>query len=175
MKRTDIVQLLLDRGVQAVGGPHALQQAIGMAIQFDRAGVLRRILKVEGTERMDLWARVLYDGSTPMLHFAASFGSAASVGVLLAAGADETQCDSRGMRASDYVGCRVPTGQLQNMTTKIAAIRRMLVGAQARRARSFAWPTSSADDGEEGAKIRTLDLHVRVFRRRAPRTKCFII
>lgn len=90
---TEVVQLLLDRGVEAVGGPYVIDGALGAAIQMGRPRLLERILAVEGEDRKGRWAAALLKGCVPMLHFAAAFGGAASVGVLLAAGADERQRD----------------------------------------------------------------------------------
>lgn len=137
-----IVQLLLDRGVEAIGGPCVIHWSIGGAIQTGRARLLEKLLAVEGEDRKEHWARACYNGCVPMLHFAAGFGSVAAVGVLLAAGANETQCDDRGLCASDLVGSRVPVGQAS--PSKNAGLRRMLARGPAYRARSWAWPSAAA-------------------------------
>lgn len=137
-----IVQLLLDRGVEAIGGPHVLHWAMGGAIQTGRARLLEKLLAIEGEDRKEHWAASSYSGSVPMLHFAAGFGGAAPLGVLLAAGASERQCDYKGVCASEYVGCRVPAEKTS--PSKNEALRRMLERGPAYRARSRAWPSPAA-------------------------------
>lgn len=137
-----IVQLLLDRGLEAIGGAYVLHCAMGGAIQTGRARLLERLLCIEGEDRKAHWAGILYDGSMPMLHFAAGFGGVAPLGVLLAAGASERQCDYTGACASEYVGRRVSVEQAS--PSKNAALRRMLERGPAYRARSRAWPSHAA-------------------------------
>lgn len=137
-----IVQLLLDKGVEAIGGPYVFHGAVGGAIQTGRARLLEKLLAVEGEERKEHWAGTFYKGSVPMLHFAAAFCSVASVGVLLAAGANEIQRDYRGTCASDHVGRRVPVEQAS--PSQNAGLRRMLERGPAYRACSWAWPSAAA-------------------------------
>ena len=137
-----IVQLLLDRGVEAIGGPYVFHWAIGGAIQTNRPRLLDKLLAVEGEGRKGYWAGALYNGAVPMLHFAAAFGSVGAVSVLLAAGASEGQRDALGTCAGECIGRRVPAERASPSSN--AGLRRMLERGPAYRALSRAWPSAAA-------------------------------
>ncbi|CAM9578697.1 unnamed protein product, partial [Hapterophycus canaliculatus] len=102
----NIVRLLLDSGLEAIGGRLAVAPAaMETAFRAGRTRILGMLLAVEGVERRELWAGLSVEGSS-MLHLAAAYGAVAAVGLLLASGADESAVDSKGRSVSEVVGSR---------------------------------------------------------------------
>lgn len=180
-----IVRLLLDSGMEAIGGTLAVAPpAMDTALRADRTRMLRMLLAVEGEERRELWARLRIEGS-PMLHLAASYGSVKAVGLLLAAGAEESTVDSEGRSVSEVVGSLASQTLREksddsNSTPEqeAAAIRRVLARGPAFRARSWAWEGVGRDSYDEAFAAAGVDgggppaLNVRIFR---PRSGSFFV
>lgn len=159
----DKVRLLLDEGMDAVGGIPAMSMALQLAIEGRRVAILQMLVAVGvGADvSEEHWARhTLDDAGVPALHYAAAFGSLSTVHVLLAAGADETAPSSDGKRASDVVGQGRPAAEE-------AAICRMLERGPAFHASSWLWlvGVDSALGGTPAVRNQGPSLGVRVFRR----------
>eukprot|EP00752_Nemacystus_decipiens_P006536 g5887.t1 len=143
-----MVKLLLEEGLEAVGGLRAVERVVCEAIQAGDARILHLLISVEGEGRRRRWARKIM-GGIPLLHAAAAFDSLAAVVLLLAAGADECLADGQGLRPCDIIGAQVVPSESRDEATE-AAIRRALQRGPAFRARSWAWPTLAAVSGGGG-------------------------
>ncbi|CAM9452146.1 unnamed protein product [Scytosiphon promiscuus] len=174
-----VVRLLLDSGMDAIGGTLAVTPpAMETALRASRTRILRMLLAVEGEERREPWARLFFQGSS-MLHLAAAFGIVEAVGLLLAAGADETAVDSEGRSVSEVIGeLASETYRQRNVgdggsaEQEAAATRRLLARGAAFRARSWAWEVLGREDDGDGAAASGVDgappsLNVRIFRPRS--------
>ncbi|CAN0414062.1 unnamed protein product, partial [Hapterophycus canaliculatus] len=136
----DVVRvLLMDEGMEAIGGSEAIPRAVGAAAaaRKGRAGIVRMLLSAEGREREQHWARCFFKGD-PVLHCAVSYGNISAAKMLLSAGADETAENDDGRRAKEVIGFNAPS--LQRDPAKKGAIVRMLERGPAYRTRSWAWP-----------------------------------
>ena len=159
--RQNVVRILLDQGLAAVGGLLVVTQAMRSAIHQEFIGILQLLLDVQGEENRGLWAnyRVFCFSESefavetqpdranlvragryccPTLQLAAGYCSLRAVHVLLSAGADETAVDSQGHRASDLVG-NVRGIVCECDPANVSGLHRMLRRAPAFRARSWAW------------------------------------
>lgn len=143
--RQEIVRILLDHGVDAVGGLGAVPNAIWTATREGHAKILHMLLAAAGEGTRRQWATQPYNEST-LLHCATSVGSLSATSVLLSAGADETARDQNRDCARDVVCARFQV----NLATR-AVIFRTLLRGPAYRARSWAWPTKAGtdDDGDD--------------------------
>lgn len=143
--RFGVVRILLDRGLEAIGGSSVLPNAINIAIMGPkRQQALRMLLDAEGEARRPHLARSSFN-RTPMIGWAAASCSLSSLNMLLSASALETAQDLFGRVPSDIVG-RDLEGHEKSPATE-AAVRRMLARGPAYRARSFAWPVADAGGG----------------------------
>lgn len=144
-----IARLLLEDGMNAVGGTRKLPKAIFSAIAFSRASVVQMLISAGGEEQLGHWAGLSYD-SRPMLNWASTVAHLPTMSVLLAAGAREDARDSRGRLAFDVIGS--DKSVVADMDpSKRAAARRMLQRGPAFRAKSWAWPGSGEASGVGGA------------------------
>lgn len=165
--QSDMVKLLLDEGLVAVGGELAIPEAMRYAVQHQQIAALLLLLDVKGEANREMWAsRPVWTGpmlldlaptpdrglqlfileagfGVPMIHCAAMFCSLRSVHVLLAAGADETATDKDGVCAKDCVGVKLP--QDMRDPRAMAAVRRMLARGPAFRACSWTWPAAATN------------------------------
>ncbi|CAN0499456.1 unnamed protein product [Ectocarpus sp. 12 AP-2014] len=143
--RQEIVRILVDHGVDAVGGLDAVPKAIWTATRKGHAKILHMLLAVAGEETRRQWATMPFNEST-LLHCATSVGSLSVTSVILSAGADETARDQYGDFAKDVICARFQV----NPATRAAIFRTLLQGP-AYRARSWAWPTMAGtdDDGDD--------------------------
>lgn len=170
--KKDMVRLLLDEGMEAVGGMQAMPRALKTAAASTRGSILQMVLNAHAGADVDaeFWTqRALDYGDVPVLHIAAAFGSLSVIHALLAAGADETVVASDGRRASDVI--RPPPGEANDESVRRvrdeaeeAAMGRMLERGPAFRARSWAWPTRTNSRDDETARQPAPSLGVRVFR-----------
>lgn len=169
-----MVKLLLDEGLEAVGGLRAVAGVACEAVQAGDARILHLLISVEGEAGRRRWARKAV-GGVPLLHAAAAFNALAVVVLLLAAGADESLADARGLRPRDMIGAQVPPGDNTPDETTEAAIGRALRRGPAFRARSWAWPTLEASGGggldSAAGAVAAVPGGVRVFR---PRGRFFV-
>ena len=145
-----MVKIFLDEGLEAVGGLRAVASVACEAVQAGDARILNLLISVEGEGKRRRWARKVMSG-IPLLHAAAAFDSLAVVGLLLAAGADESLANAQGLRPRDMIGAQVP-GQNKD-AVKEAAIGRALQRGPAFRARSWAWPSLAAAADGAGAGV----------------------
>lgn len=163
-----IVRMIVDAGMDVIGGSMALLGAFCRASERRQARTLDMLLGVEGEARKKYWARQLA-GNLPVLHHAAMYGSPATVQVCLAAGADETFVNPTGIRAADIAGLKAPSNP-KNPDMQAKAIRRLLRRGPACRAQSWAWPPlKAAGVGSGGGGKPTppaAGVNVRVFRSR---------
>lgn len=178
--RENVVQILLDEGLEAVGGLRAIPDALLFSIVGAHVGILRRLLNVQGVQ--EAWANVHVQatredvyGLQPILHVAAGCCSHRAAHVLLSAGADESAVNGGGERASDVIGAfeRGSSGK----GAKEAALRRILIleRGPAFRARSWTWQTqakASVTIASEvtlpnSGTVRVWALGVRMLRRKA--------
>lgn len=105
----DIVRILLDEeGVDAViGGAEMMRHAVLAAVTNKRAVILQALL-LWAEEKLGLWKEGLrIDG---ILNFAAACPDPATIGVLLANGADENEVDHAGCRPQDMIEEYVGSG-----------------------------------------------------------------
>ena len=140
-----VCRLLIDTGLDAVGGLEKIPHAIVYAIQHRR--ILELLLAVEGEDRRHHWATCCLQG-WQMLHYAAAYCSLAAIPALFAAGADETSTfDPRGQCPNDVIGVKwVENNEVDDDLED--AIDRMLQRGPAYRARSWAYPVTT--DGTVG-------------------------
>lgn len=165
------VRVLLEAGLEAVGGPDALMTAILQSFDLKKSGkVLGLLLAVNGEAEKQRWANTKLEG-TPILHMAAALAEVALLSVLLAAGADETAVDPQGISAFAMTGTMVETDGRGKNPAEEAACRRMLERAPAFRAVSWSFPARASDD-TDARKRRGRALGVRVFR---PRKRTFFL
>lgn len=167
------MRILLENGMDAVGGAEAIPSAVGSALMNDRPRCMDILLGHfngdDDTRRH--FARWRFF-NTPILNLAVSLGSLATVSVLLAAGADETTVDMKGRLASED-----NSEGATNPAVK-EAIFRMLRRGAAFRASSWEWPDGTrALAGDEGGVDATLhggrrveSLGVMIFRPRSKKT-----
>eukprot|EP00752_Nemacystus_decipiens_P014985 g13343.t1 len=161
----NVVRMIVDAGMDIIGGAMALLGAMCRASERRQARTLDLLLGVEGEARKKHWVREVA-GNLPILHHAAMYGSLAAVQVCLSAGADEHFVNATGIKASDIAGIYAPP-KTQNLGN---AIRRLLQRGPACRARSWAWPPLKADaaGGKPRPSAAAL-VAVRVFRQRNDR------
>jgi len=154
-KREDLVRLLLEKGMAAIGGLALIPSALFAAAHTSQPRIARMLISVEGEHKKEYWARYVHMGAC-LLNHACAFNALGVVSLLLHAGAKETVADSRGSSALDAVGSLVehPGWRIDRMNVncsrdpvKESAIRAMLKRAPAYRARSWVWPVP----GEGGA------------------------
>ena len=155
----DVVHILID-AVESIGGleatiPSAMQVTCTSASDaYSASGknqgrwtkILKVLLDVEGEDRQENWARSMFS-HFPVLHHAVVFGTLATISVLLAAGADETDLNCRGETASEVM-CEAHGGRPKDPAEKAATFR-MLARGPAFRARSWVWPGADVDEGED--------------------------
>ncbi len=180
--QSDMVKLLLEEGLDAVGGKLAIPEAMRYAVQHEQIAILLLLLGVDGEANREIWAtRPVWTGpvvldlppaesrglqlwilaagfGVPMVHCAAMFCSLRSVHVLLAAGADETALAHDGMCAKDCVGVKLPQDMVDPRA--VAAVRRLLARGPAFRACSWTWPAAATSRRPKPPR-----LGVRVYRR----------
>lgn len=140
--KESMVRLLLDEGLEAVGGMPAMPQALKTAIAARSGTILQMVLDMYPPAIVNgrFWEKqALEFGGVPALHIAAAFGSLPVMHVLLATGADETVVTSDGTRASDIVQQR--GSRSDEHEAEKAAMVRMLERGPAFRATSWAWIT----------------------------------
>lgn len=144
MESLDMVCLLLESGMGKFNIPPSaiLPPVMAAAIHGRLPRILNLLLTVDGAERAKDWAN-FSAGGCPMLHYAGVRGNAATIGVLLRNGADETVVDRNGVTASVAVGTQMP-GTGKRGAVEVAAMRRVLERGPAFRARSWWWPARSA-------------------------------
>lgn len=165
----NVVRILLDDGLEAVGGLFVIPNALHHALKIGRPRTLLRLLAVQGNTRKRFWARCSLNG-VPMLHYAVAFGDSVGVSVLLAAGADETVPGCGGRMVKGLVGTRVPAGE--ESAAKEAVVHRTLEQSPAFRARSWTWPrigagtTAAADAAPMSSRAPRAPLGVLVSRPR---------
>ena len=140
-----VVQVLLDRGVSAIGGLHVVEKVLLSQIGHRQPKFLPILLNAEGEEKQAHWANIS-PVSSPLLHVAASFGNLAAMRVLLSAGADETAPGCDGKLPGEMVGFHAASLRILNLTVPdvdsvtAAAVRRVLERAPAFRALSWLFP-----------------------------------
>lgn len=140
-KNEEVVRVLLDRGIEAIGGSRAFPNALNIAaMRKERTRILRMLLSAEGDGRRQHWARVFFE-LTPMLGWAVASNCLKEVAILLEAGADETVPDGFGRQPSSIIALHLEPSE-RNATTE-AAIARLLQRAPAMRARSWTWPAGA--------------------------------
>lgn len=164
-----VVRILLDRGIEAMGGVAAIPGALQIAVEKGFPRILRMLLNAEGEDRQRHWAMFRASLFPPLLHLAAEHEALSCTIVLLAAAADETAIDRNGKRPADVVGARLSGGARD--TKKAAALRRGLARGPAFRARSWAWHAGPARPTAAATRVfttvekkATAPLRVRVFR-----------
>lgn len=136
-----MVRMMLNHGVDWVGGLRAIPDSMGVSVQSGKARILQMLISVEGEERQKHWAECPLR-SRPALHVAAAWCSLKAAHVLLAAGADEAATDREGQRPIDIIaGAQEP---YQRDERREKALWRMLKRGDAFRARSFTWPKNVA-------------------------------
>lgn len=154
-RREDLVRLLLEKGMAAIGGLALIPGALFEAAHTSQPRVVRMLIAVEGEHKKAYWARFVHKGVC-LLNHACSFNALEVVSLLLHAGARETVVDSRGTSALDAVGSLADDpgwgGDRINVNrprdpVKESAIRAMLKRAPAYRARSWAWPAAAGEAG----------------------------
>lgn len=130
-------------------GTDNVAYAIELGAGHGLAEMVNILLSAEGEDRQQYWAKAR-STNIPAILRAAACGSAPTIGVLLAAGADEQTLGNDGRCASEYAGIMLP---VDNTTTdgKISAVRRTLERAPAYRARSWAWSISEISPQGAGA------------------------
>lgn len=139
-----VVRLLLDRWMDSIGGVNkVLPFALYEAMVANNPKIVRMLLGAQGEARVSRWARSKFQHGQ-LLHFASAFGFPDVVGVLLAAGADETIVDRDGQSAHDIAGSALEGKPSHGAMT--AAILRVLERGPAFRARSFLWPVVGNGD-----------------------------
>ncbi|CAB1098483.1 unnamed protein product [Ectocarpus sp. CCAP 1310/34] len=151
-----MVRMMLEHGINRVGGLGAIPNSIGVAVQGRQAKILEMLVSAEGEENRRKWAECRLRDGTP-LHLAAAWVSVRAIHVLLSAGARETLPNGYGKLASEEVGIalRPPA---RRSPRKEAAVVRMLQRGPAYRARSYGWPTL---DGGNGTSDVTLSSRTR--------------
>lgn len=176
-----MIRMLLDatpgRRAGNVWGTEAFSHAIILAGGRGLAKTAHMLITAEGEGRQRRWARVNVGDMMPLFG-AAVLGSFTTVGVLLAAGADENTRDADGHPAGDYAAMGLPAGDT-SAGSKASAVKRTLQRAPAYRARSWVWSAAvvSSQRGGAAAAAAIEGLHessppplgVRVFRQRGPR------
>lgn len=136
----EVLRILLDHGMDAVGGAAAIPSAMGLALVRGLAKNLHALLShFEGDDDARRHFARRREGGIPALNYAVSTGHLATVGVLLGAGADETEADNGGWYASEMVNWEDNI----DLATKAALIR-MLERGPAFRAASWRWPRWAA-------------------------------
>ncbi|CAN0411882.1 unnamed protein product [Pylaiella littoralis] len=144
---TSSVRVLLDEGMEAIGGLSALIPAMYVAARNGQARALQMLLDVEGEDRREHWARCHSKGA-PLICLAAANNCLPVLSVLLAAGANETATTNMGVCASVMAGVFVSHGgggSTSSIEAATASTARTLKRASAFRARSWLWPTFSGD------------------------------
>ncbi|CAM9490879.1 unnamed protein product [Ectocarpus sp. 12 AP-2014] len=162
-----VVRVLLDRGVQAVGGELAMSYALRRSILKRFPRILQMLLAVEGEHKRTKWARLRHTDGTPALHFAAACESLAAASILLQAGAGEATTNGLDKDISCCVGAVLPANKRNPDTT--AAICRLLERGPAFRARSWAWAAESSEAPAASGTVCSMKrgratLDVRIFR-----------
>lgn len=165
-----VVRVLLDRGVQAVGGELAMSYALRRAISYRFPRILQMLLAIEGEQKRIKWARLRHTDGNPALFFAAACESLAAASILLLAGADEGATNTLDKHISCCVGAAIRVNNRTPATT--AAMCRLLERGPAFRARSWAWAAkpseapASSGCSMSGARA---TLNVRIFRLKSNR------
>lgn len=137
----EVVRVLLDRGVEAIGGSRTFANALNLAVmRKGRTRILRMLLAAEGEDRRQHWARVFFE-VTPILGWAVASNSLKAATILLEAGADESIPDGFGRKPSAIIAHHLEPNERNKKTED--AIRRLLERAPAMRARSWAWPVGA--------------------------------
>ena len=142
-----VVRLLMnDLGTRPAADDKALVVALCTAACFRQVKSLRLLLTVNGDERRSEWANAYQNGRS-LLHFGARCCYPAAVSTLLEAGADETARDANGWIPRDIIGVKVDRDVKRQVDQREeVAIHRMLQRGPAYRARSWAWPSTEAED-----------------------------
>lgn len=146
----DVVAVLLAAGgLEAVGGPEVLTRALQYALKHGRARIIQALVNAARECHVLDGPRCRPPGMT-WLHHAAEYSDPCAVSILLAAGADETKTDGKGLVPLEVIGridvntltTTVPCGKsLGRDPADAPAVRRALKRAPAFRANSWAWPT----------------------------------
>lgn len=143
--------LASEKGLEAVGGgEEVIPASLTCATFRGSSRILRLVLLAEGEDRQQHWARHRMVLDFPMISLAAAFGVLANVNVLLAAGAHELECDSKGRVAGHNIGTMAHTGEPDQR--EVAAIGRALQRGPAFRARSWAWPAAAEKKASDRAR-----------------------
>ena len=168
----DAVRTLLERGMGAIGGSRlTVASAMFVAAAKGHAVILYSLLAAGG-QTLESWGTVLGRNAS-MLHAAAAVADPATIGVILAAGADELALDHRGRRAEHFLRlCEVDRKEDE---AKRDACFRVLLRGPAFRALSWAWSPIEAGADARGAGVARVPrppLGVRLFR---PKTNKFLV
>lgn len=145
-----VVRVLLEEGLEEVGGVSSIPEVLLISVERSHVGVLRLLLNVQGEEAQETWARtrvyvirsdIISTAVTPepILHVAAMHCACRIASVLLSAGADEHATAAQ--RVNDVIGRLVGAGPRK--AARAAAVGRMMERGPAFRARSWAWPTKA--------------------------------
>ncbi|CAN0177661.1 unnamed protein product [Ectocarpus sp. 6 AP-2014] len=134
-----MVRMMLEHGINRVGGLGAIPNSIGVAVQGRQAKILEMLVSAEGEDNRRKWAECRLRDGTP-LHLAAAWVSVKVMHVLLSAGARETLPNRYGKLAGEEVGIALGP-PARRSPRKEAAVVRMLQRGPAYRARSYGWPT----------------------------------
>lgn len=152
------VELIVDKGMEAVGGIASVPAALLAAAQFGLVNVVRMLIGVQGQGRQEYWANLLHLGWR-VLTVAAGFNSLEVVILVLQAGANEGALDEGGKLAVDSIGSLVRSSihvtdspvpvKTARRDTRVrdpvreARIRSTLRQGPAFRARSWLWPPTA--------------------------------
>ncbi|CAN0118101.1 unnamed protein product [Ectocarpus sp. 12 AP-2014] len=165
--REKFVELIVDKGMEAVGGMASIPAGLLAAAQFGLVNVVRMLIGVQGQGRQEYWANLLQLGWR-VLTVAAGFNSLEVVILLVQAGASEGALDKGGKFAVDSIGSLlrssihvtdspVPVKTARRDTrvrdpVREARIRSTLRQGPAFRARSWLWPPT-AQGGEAAPTV----------------------
>ncbi|CAM9188238.1 unnamed protein product [Ectocarpus fasciculatus] len=162
-----VVRVLLDRGVQAVGGELAMSYALRRAVHNRFRTILQMLLDVEGEQKRMKWARLRHTDGNPVLHYAAACESLVAASILISAGADEGTTNGFGRHASVCVGAALPAEKRNPANT--AAMCRLLERGPTFRALSWAWAAEPSETPAASGTVCSMNrataaLDVRIFR-----------
>lgn len=149
-----IVRILLDEEEMdaIIGGTEMMPLAVIAAVANKRPVILQALL-LWAEEKLGLWKEGLRIDGKPILNFAAGCSDPATIGVLLANGANENETDVAGNKPQDMIGeCMGSGPEVQK------ACRRVLDRGPAFRALSWAWPVGFGACAKIDARTPTPEL-----------------
>lgn len=202
LNRQNVVRILLDQGLEAIGGVAMIPEAMRNSILRGFIGILRMLLNVQGEDRQGFWANhavfsemelttadfpsgtplcrvkavLTAEVGIPLLHIAAGCCSLRATHVVLSSGADVAAVDFEGDRACDIVG-DFREGEKRDAARE-NSLRRMLQRGPAFRSLSWTWSAVTGPvDVAPGTALKATSLvrrasTVRIFQARGRR--CFI-